>query len=227
MPPSKGCAKDKPATDVTIERTKAQPKGSKMAETKAAAAKPSGEGEKALAKITLTHPERRARSGIRADQARPGGISGAGRRPHVAAYHESPDQLRPLPRRHRQGVLLSEAYRNQAAARYRQRDDQGKRRHRRLSDDRQRRGTDRAGARWACWKCIHGEAAPYDVEKPDRLIFDFDPAPDVQFTWVVEAALAMRDRLEKLGLESFLKTTGGKGLHVVAPRSTATMNGHW
>jgi bifunctional non-homologous end joining protein LigD len=56
-----------------------------------------------------------------------------------------------------------------------------------------------------------------DVEKPDRLIFDFDPAPDVPFTWVVEAALAMRDRLDKLGLESFLKTTGGKGLHVVAP----------
>ena len=56
-----------------------------------------------------------------------------------------------------------------------------------------------------------------NLEKPDRIIFDFDPAPDVDWKRVVAAAAEMRDRLKVLGLESFLKTTGGKGLHVVAP----------
>jgi bifunctional non-homologous end joining protein LigD len=55
------------------------------------------------------------------------------------------------------------------------------------------------------------------LEKPDRIIFDFDPAPDLDWKRVVDAAAEMRERLKTLGLESFLKTTGGKGLHVVAP----------
>jgi len=54
-------------------------------------------------------------------------------------------------------------------------------------------------------------------DKPDRLIFDFDPAPDVKFAKVVEAAHLMKGLLEQLDLESFAKTTGGKGLHVVVP----------
>ncbi|WP_148716528.1 DNA ligase D [Chitinolyticbacter meiyuanensis] len=53
--------------------------------------------------------------------------------------------------------------------------------------------------------------------QPDRLIFDLDPAPDVAWTRVREAALLVRGVLEELGLAAFLKTTGGKGLHVEAP----------
>jgi bifunctional non-homologous end joining protein LigD len=66
---------------------------------------------------------------------------------------------------------------------------------------------------------IHPWGAKRDnVERPDRLTIDLDPAPDVAWPRVVEAALAVRDLLDhEYGLQSFLKTTGGKGLHVVVP----------
>lgn len=54
-------------------------------------------------------------------------------------------------------------------------------------------------------------------DKPDQIILDFDPSPEVPFEAVKLAALDARARLEKHGLESFPRLTGGKGIHVVAP----------
>lgn len=56
-----------------------------------------------------------------------------------------------------------------------------------------------------------------NVEKPDRIIFDLDPAPDVAWSELKKCALLLREFLMQLGLKSFVKTTGGKGLHIVVP----------
>jgi bifunctional non-homologous end joining protein LigD len=55
------------------------------------------------------------------------------------------------------------------------------------------------------------------VESPDRISFDLDPAPGVSWARVRAGAERLRDLLDEVGLESWLKTTGGKGLHVVLP----------
>ena len=62
---------------------------------------------------------------------------------------------------------------------------------------------------------IHPWGAPVDaIDYPDRMIFDLDPAPEVPFEALKLAAIDVRQRLKQRGLESSLKCTGGKGLHV-------------
>lgn len=65
---------------------------------------------------------------------------------------------------------------------------------------------------------LHLWSAPAsDIEHPDQLVFDLDPDPGIAWESVTEAALLIREALEKVGLSAFAKTSGGKGLHVVAP----------
>jgi len=56
-----------------------------------------------------------------------------------------------------------------------------------------------------------------DLAKPDRMVFDLDPDPVLPWRDVMAAARTVRERLGDLGLETFVKTSGGKGLHVVVP----------
>jgi bifunctional non-homologous end joining protein LigD len=62
------------------------------------------------------------------------------------------------------------------------------------------------------WNCAAG-----NVEHPDQLVFDLDPAPDVPWKQVVDATRILHRTLSDLDLPQFLKTSGGKGLHITVP----------
>lgn len=65
---------------------------------------------------------------------------------------------------------------------------------------------------------IHAWQSSVDqIERPNRIVFDLDPGPNVAWSRVVDAALMLCGSLKELGLTSFVKTTGGKGLHIVLP----------
>jgi len=74
-----------------------------------------------------------------------------------------------------------------------------------------------SSAQWNVVEFHTQNAFGKNYEKPNRMIFDLDPGQGVSWAMIQEAAELMRAFLEELGLPSFLKTSGGKGLHVVVP----------
>lgn len=56
-----------------------------------------------------------------------------------------------------------------------------------------------------------------NMKQPDYITFDLDPAPDVKWQRLVETAFNIKKHLQEINLNSFIKTTGGKGLHIVVP----------
>ncbi len=60
-------------------------------------------------------------------------------------------------------------------------------------------------------------ATTKDIEKPDRMVFDLDPGEGLAWGMLLEAAGLVHTLLDEIGLQNFLKTSGGKGLHVVVP----------
>ncbi len=68
------------------------------------------------------------------------------------------------------------------------------------------------------WERIHIWGSPVErMETPDRLVFDLDPDPSVDFSTVKNAAVSLHDALDDLGLQSVPMVTGGKGVHVIVP----------
>ena len=74
-----------------------------------------------------------------------------------------------------------------------------------------------AAAQWNVVELHTQNANASSYEKPNRMVFDLDPGKGVTWPQVQEAAQLMRAFLDHLGLPAFLKTSGGKGLHVVVP----------
>jgi bifunctional non-homologous end joining protein LigD len=74
-----------------------------------------------------------------------------------------------------------------------------------------------SAAQWNALEFHTQNAVAKSYDKPDRMVFDLDPGEGVEWPAMQEAGEVMRVFLEELGLASFVKTSGGKGLHVVVP----------
>ena len=71
--------------------------------------------------------------------------------------------------------------------------------------------------KWECSELHPWPAREDNLERPDQLVFDLDPGEGVTWKDIVRGARDVRERLESAGLKTFLRTSGGKGLHIVVP----------
>ncbi len=72
-------------------------------------------------------------------------------------------------------------------------------------------------ANLACIECHQMHSRQPHLDKPDYIVFDIDPPPKTPFKKVVEIAFELKAHIETYGYHTFVKTTGGKGVHIVAP----------
>ena len=163
-------------------------------------------------------PDAAAVRQVRADQARHRGLLRAGRRLHAAAHPRPAGVAGALPDRPAAGLLLPapRLHRHAASvATFETTNSEGEDQD--LPRRRGRQGLSGAGAVRRGRVPHLGHAARRSSEKPDRVVFDLDPGEGIAWREVVEAAVHVRGELEALGLVPFVKTSGGKGMHVVVP----------
>jgi bifunctional non-homologous end joining protein LigD len=211
-PVFKGLREDKPAREVAMDRAESPPR----AAIRKAAAKPAGKGRADVAGIAISHPERVVYPGDGTTKLR------------VAEYYAAvADWIMPHVARRPLSVVrcpegsAGECFFQKHVARGMNpeiipveiADSKGRQ---------QYISVDSIGGlisliQFGCLEIHPWGSTVDDLERPDRMVFDLDPHEDVPLEALRLAALEFRQRLADLGLESFLRTTGGKGLHVVVP----------
>ena len=211
-PSFKGLREDKPARDVHRETRDDEEAG--MAATKKASGKASGDAT--FAGITLEQPRQDLLSGHRHHQARGRSLLRERCALHAAIRGATADQPGALPRWNRGQYFfqrhamkgMSSAIKEVPIA-----GGESKKKYLYIDDAAGLFGLVQIGTLE-----IHdwGVALP-KVSEPDHIVFDLDPDEDLDFVILKAAAVEVRDFLDELGFDSFLKATGGKGLHVVAP----------
>jgi hypothetical protein len=168
-------------------------------------------------------------AGVRISHPRPADLPGPGNlqapaRPVLrehrpldrAAREGATADAGPLPGRPGRALPVHEARQAVGTERLAPREDSGEDEGRGVPDRRQHRGGRLTGADGNTGTHTWNSTID-DVERPNRIVWDLDPGPKVAWKQVVDAAKVVRDVLKTLGLESWVKTTGGRGLHVVVP----------